>query len=346
VPISRVLRSVPRSLCAVIDRALESNPRARYESLRDLARALKAIEREPVVQREIEHALARSVTVFGAEPPQEQGPDEKRHRPKARARPRALERSGRGRREMPPVGAPVAPSDRRPLRTAVGEHVGNELAEAMKEAVFGEFLFTLIYLGMFPVPPDSEPAGTPSPREDQTAAGEQSEPPPPETEVRPTLKPSAQPPSLAPSRPEGPSTLRSRHPQPPAAAQRSEGGGRENKPLRSRFKRLRLGLASVGLVVSVFLVLRAGPALRVEAQQALCVDLGGTANLPLGDFAPAPVAPPPLPLAAPVSSVSPPKPAPIRAQKKPTAPQGAESDPLRGKFYKLDPDGAEHRRSQ
>ncbi|HLM73859.1 MAG TPA: hypothetical protein VK459_14235, partial [Polyangiaceae bacterium] len=159
-PISRVLRCVPRSLCAVLDRALQSDPRARYQSLRDLVRALKEVEREPVVQCELKQAIERSVTVFGLKLSEDTDSDEneKRHRPKVRARPRALERSGRARREMPPVGAPVAPSDRPPLRTVVGEQIGKELAEVIGEAVFGEFLFTLIHFGMIQVPLDSEAA--------------------------------------------------------------------------------------------------------------------------------------------------------------------------------------------
>jgi hypothetical protein len=351
VPISRVLRGVPRSLCAVLDRALDSDPRARYESLRDLARALKAVEREPIVQREIQQALERSVTVFGMEPVEDAtGEDldqKRRHQPKARARSRALERARRGRREMPAGGALVAPDDRPPLLTVVGERVGQELADAVEEAAFGEFLFTLIYLGIFPVPPDSEPAAAPSARGDAPGAEERTEPPVREIEVQPAPAPLIPIPSLAPSSPAGPSTLRSRVPQPPIEAERKEPRKREKRLLRPEVKRrLGRGLASVALVVAALIFLRDTPPLRVEPQQALCVDLGRTASFPLQDLAPVPVAPPPPP--TPPPSITPrPRPAPLPARRKPTkAPQKAEPDPVRDQAYVLDDDGTESRRSQ
>ena len=362
-PISRVLRFVPRSLCAVLDRALQSDPRARYQSLRDLVRALKEVEREPVVQREIEQAVERSETVFGVKLAEDGDGDEneKRHRPKVRARPRALERSGRARREMPPVGAPVAPSDRPPLRTVVGERVGKELAEVVEEAVFGEFLFTLIYFGMIRVPLDSEAA--PSGDHDELAAAggpadepprDVAPPPAPEPVIQlpsrdvaqpPAPDPGIQPPSRAPSTPTGPSTLRSRLPRPPAQAERSERGERGEGRVRRGIKRLCLGLAAVAGGVSALLLLREVPLLKVEPKQALCVELGRTASLPLPDVAPAaPPLPPPPPTAAPLSPARP-NPASIPARRKPQPPPKFD-DPVRAKTYKLDKDGTEHSRSQ
>ena len=161
----------------------------------------------------------------------------------------------------------------------------------------------------------------------------------------PAPDPGIQPPSRAPSTPTGPSTLRSRLPRPPAQAERSEQGERGGGRVRRGIKRLCLGLAAVAGGVSALLLLREVPLLKVEPKQALCVELGRTASLPLPDVAPAapPLAPPP-PTAAPLSP-SRPKPASIPARRKPQPPPKFD-DPVRAKTYKLDKDGTEHSRSQ
>jgi hypothetical protein len=257
---------------------------------------------------------------------------------------------------MPPVGAPVAPSDRPPLRTVVGERIGKELAEVMGEAVFGEFLFTLIHFGMIQVPLDSEAA--PSGDNDElAAAGPADEPPrdvapppapviqPPSRDVAPPPAPVIQPPSRAPSTPAGPSTLRSRLPRPPAQAERSERGERGTERARPGLKRIWLGLASVAGILSALLLVRGVPLLRVEPKQALCIDLGRTASLPLQDVAPAAPLPPPPPSAAPLSP-SRPKPASIPARRKPQPPPKPAPDPMRAQTYELSEDGTEGSRSQ
>jgi len=99
-------------------------------------------------------------------------------------------------------------------------------------------------------------------------------------------------------------------------------------------------------VVSALLLLREVPLLKVEPKQALCVELGRTASLPLPDVAPAaPPLPPPPPSAAPLSP-SRSKPASIPARRKPQPPPKPETDSVRAKTYLLDKDGTAHSRSQ
>ena len=161
----------------------------------------------------------------------------------------------------------------------------------------------------------------------------------------PAPDPGIQPPSRGPSTPTGPSTLRSRLPRPPAQAERSEQGERGEGRVRRGIKRLCLGLAAVAGVLSALLLLREVPLLKVEPKQALCVELGRTASLPLPDVAPAaPPLPPPPPTAAPLSPARP-NPASIPARRKPQPPPKFD-DPVRAKTYKLDKDGTEHSRSQ
>ena len=100
-------------------------------------------------------------------------------------------------------------------------------------------------------------------------------------------------------------------------------------------------------VLSALLLLREVPLLKVEPKQALCVELGRTASLPLPDVAPAapPLPLPPPPSAAPLSP-SRPKPASIPARWKPQPLPKPDPDPVRAKTYLLGEDGTERSRSQ